>query len=120
MASGAFGSRAASAFAVTVGAKVWKKGISVMLARMKRAKTVMTDALKERMWGTRRVICIRFRLHVADRSGQRLRRRSRRKGCRGLGARMVETIARERIIETVDRMGWIAIRLLSPDEFYAT
>jgi hypothetical protein len=33
---------------------------------------------------------------------------------------MVETIAKERIIETVDRMGSIVIRLLSPDEFYAT
>jgi hypothetical protein len=32
---------------------------------MKRAKTVMTDALNERMWGTRRVICIRFDLHVS-------------------------------------------------------
>jgi hypothetical protein len=65
MGSGAFGSRAARALAVTVGANVLKKGMSVMLARMKRAKTVMTDALKERMWGTRRVICIRFRLHVS-------------------------------------------------------
>src|SRR5919199_4464421 len=73
--AGAFGSIEARTFAVTVGANALKKGTFVMLAKMKRAKTVMTDALKERIWGTRRVICIRFRspceLTV---SGQRLRR----------------------------------------------
>jgi hypothetical protein len=33
---------------------------------------------------------------------------------------MVETIAKERIIETVNRMGSIAIRLPRADGFYAT